>query len=167
MVNNPNATVDEILTEGKKLGISDKEYLSIRDSKGGAGSSLTDKYAWAKNSDNEKAFNDTVSGLKLNSLQKANIRIHLNNLSEERQKSGEPALTDEDIISEVKKKAGKIVINKGTTGIFGTGGEEITEADLPPGAEKTDWGYTLNGYTIAPVRDDEGRVVDWKVLNAD
>jgi hypothetical protein len=165
MVNNPNASVDTVLTEGKKLGISDKEYLAIRDSKGGAGSRLKDRYAWAKDPDKEKAFNDTISGLKLNSLQKANIRIALNEISEQRMGKGEPPLSDIDVISEVKKRAGKMVINKGTTGIYG--GEEITMADLPPGAELTEYGVLLNGYTMAPVRDDKGNIVDWKVMNAD
>lgn len=167
LVDNMNAPSDTILSQAKAAGVSDHYYIALKRSFGD--SDLKGDYAWSKYGANEQTFNDTVAGLKLNSIQKANLRMQINELSKERQASGKAALTEVDIATEVRERASSVLINEGSKRIYG--GEEIKDADLWPGMKRTDYGVLMDipgqGWTtMKPVRDKNGTVIDWEIMNS-
>ena len=158
-VAHPDASVADMLAKAQELGVDPKVQASIQASIG-VGNGLDKAYAWGKNSDNTRTFNDVCKDFKLTGIEKSNVREKLNAESKRRMQAGEPPLDMSEIRAFVQDEASTTTINK--KGFWG--GTDIKTADIPYGWTRTDYGVLdPNGNTME--FDEETQ--EWTVMNSD
>ncbi|WP_338626290.1 D-Ala-D-Ala carboxypeptidase family metallohydrolase [Selenomonas sp. TAMA-11512] len=156
---NPDASSADILEAAKAYGLNPKEQYAIQNSLG-IGGSLKDAYAWGKNSDNEKTFNDVCGSLKLTGMEKSYVREKLNKESERRQEAGEAPLDLADVRAFVQNEASGLTINKN---MLPFSGQNIKRADVPYNWTVTEYGVLdPNGNTMRYNMETQ----EWEVMNS-
>lgn len=130
-VDNPSATDAEVLAQAQKFGLDPKTQAGIQASMG-IGGNLEKAYAWGKDGDLEKTFNDVCSELKITGIAKSNVREKLNEEARRRMTADppEPPMVIADIRSFVQDEGAAKNVNDSWLPFSGT---SIRPADLPSG----------------------------------